>query len=378
MTAHSGILASRHQPDMAFAHEGVRVEVLRPPDLTAHHLSEWRRFQSQAPELDSPFLDPEFVKLVAQVRSDVMIGVAKQGGTTVGFFPFQRRGGVGRPVGGALSDHEAVIAVPGWACDPRLLIRACGLSAFDFSNLRVAQGPFVPFHRNVRPSHVIDLSAGFDAYVQERRAAGRNVISQTMSHARRLERQLGPLRFALHDRDPQSLRQLIEWKRQQYARTPTLDALSHRWTRDVLELVHATQTESFGGVLSTLSAGDRLIAAHMGMRSRRVLHWWFPAYDVTYSKLAPGRILLLELMRNAGAAGICSIDLGAGDEDYKLRFANSQILVAAGFVASGGPSLWSRQLRYGIETLASRLPIGRAAQWPSRVFHRIDVLRALW
>ena len=130
-------------------------------------------------------------------------------------------------------------------------------------------------------------------------------------------------------------------------------------------------------MLSTLSVGDRVVAAHMGMRSRTVLHYWFPSFDRAYAKFSPGRILLLELCRAAAAAGIREVELGAGDEDYKLRFADGAIPVAAGFVGSASLPALARHLRYGIEDLASRLPIGPAAHWPARLFRRIERLRPL-
>jgi CelD/BcsL family acetyltransferase involved in cellulose biosynthesis len=359
----------------ASAHRPARVDVLMPHDLTAEQVSEWRHFQRQTPALESPYLCPEFVRLVAGVRPGVAVAVAEEDGRTTGFFAFERRGKVGRPVGGPLSDCQAVIAAPDWQWDARALVEAAGLSVFDFTNLRAEQRPFAPFHRTVTPSHVIDVTDGFDAYARERGAAGRNAISQTSSHLRRLERRLGPFRFTLHEPDPMPLPLLIDWKRQQCCRTGAQDAFSYRWTVELLERIHATQTETFAGVLSTLSVGDRIIAAHMGMRSSTVLHWWFPAYDVAYTKLAPGRILLLELIKRAAGAGIRSIELGYGDEDYKLRFANSGIPVAAGFVgAATSLPLWYRQFRHGIEGWAGRLPIGQLARLPGKVFHRIDRL----
>jgi CelD/BcsL family acetyltransferase involved in cellulose biosynthesis len=237
-----------------------------------------------------------------------------------------------------------------------------------------AQRPFAPFHGAVRVSPVIGLGeGGFDAYARERRAAGHAVVTQTLSHARRLARRLGPLRFAMHDPDPRSLHALIAWKRDQYRATGALDVFARRWTAELLERVHAAQAEGFAGVLSTLWAGERLVAAHMGMRSRSVLHYWFPAYDPDLARLAPGRVLLLEMIRGAAAAGLRAIELGAGEEGYKLRFANGAIPVAAGLVCGRAslPLLW-RRMRRATEAVARRLPVGRAAAWPARLFFRIE------
>jgi CelD/BcsL family acetyltransferase involved in cellulose biosynthesis len=283
---------------------------------------------------------------------------------------------VGRPVGGGLSDCQAVVAAPGWSFDARALIRGAGLSVYSFTQLRAEQRPFAPFHRNLTGSPVIDLTGdGFDAYARERRAAGRNAVTQAVSHARRLALQLGPLRFVMHDPDPRSLHRLIEWKRQQYRRDRwggALDVFSHRWAVELLERAHAAQAEGFGGVLSALWAGDRMVAAHMGLRSSTVLHYWFPAYDGAHAKLAPGRILLLEMIRGAAAAGVRRIELGAGDEGYKDRFANGAIPVAAGFVGSPSLSLWSRRLWHAAEAIARRVPVALGGRRADELFFRVE------
>lgn len=354
----------------------MRVSVRRPEELDEGQLDAWKLFQSRDPLFASPFLRPEFTQLAALVRRDVETAVIEEDGELRGFLPFQRRRRSAMPVGGGLSDCQALVAAPGWGFDARAVVRAAGLAVYEFTQMRAGQVPFVPFHRKVVASPVIALEGGFDAYARERRAAGRNVVNQTMSHARRLERQLGPLRFAMHDPDPGSLHRLIGWKRRQYQRDRwggALDLFSHRWAVELLERVHAAQAGGFAGVLSTLWAGDRMVAAHMGMRSPTVLHYWFPSYDEAHAKLAPGRILLLEMIRGAAAAGLQAIELGAGDDGYKDRFANAAIPVASGLVGSPSIELWNRRLWRAAGAVAHRVPIG----WGGRRADEL-IFRAEW
>jgi len=353
----------------------VRVSVLRPEELDERRFAAWARFQGGDPLFASPFLRPEFTQLAALVRPDVVVAVLEEDGALRGFFPFQRHRRSGRPVGGGVSDCQAVVAAPGWDFDARALVRAAGLAVYEFTQMRAGQRPFAPFHREVVASPVIDLEGGFDAYAWERRAAGRNVVTQTMSHARRLERQLGPLRFVMHDPDPRSLRQVIDWKRRQYRRDRwggALDVFSRRWTVDLLERVHAAQAAGFAGVLSTLWAGERRVAAHMGMRSSTVLHYWFPAYDEAHAKLAPGRILLLEMIRGAAAAGLRAIELGAGDDGYKDRFANAAIPVASGLVGTPSLQLWGRRLWHAAEAGARKVPIAWGGRRADELLFRVE------
>lgn len=370
----------RPPPAPAGAPDETRVRVVRPDDLTDRELDTWRRFQGLSPALESPCLCPEYVRLVASVRPGVAVAVAERGCETAGFFPFQRRGRVGKPVGGPLSDCQAVLAAPWWDYDPEALVRAAGVLVQDFTYLRAEQRAFAPFHRAVEVSHTIDLRRGFDDYVRGRKEHGRRLPRatsglphQTLERARRLERQHGPLRFTMHDPDPAMLRRLIAWKSAQYKRTGVPDVFARRWTVELLERLHAAQSPAFAGVLSTLSVGGTTVAAHMGMRSASVLHWWFPAYDTAFAKLSPGAILLMEVCRHAACDGIRTVELGAGAEPYKLLVADGGIEVAAAFVGSASPPVWYRRARYAVEAFAARLPIGPAARLPEKLFRKLDM-----
>ncbi|WP_368414697.1 GNAT family N-acetyltransferase [Falsiroseomonas sp.] len=361
------------------------VTLVAPPDLDEADLAAWRRFQGQDTALASPFLCPDFTRIAAEVRRGVEVAVMRQDGAALAFLPFERRGRTGGPVAGAMSDCQAVLADARLDLDVRALVRAAGLSVHDFTFAREAQAPFRPFHRSLCTSHLIDLSAGFEAYLRERREAGRflpdgssGLPHHALQRARRLERQAGPLRFALHDPDPATLRRLIDWKRQHYRRTGAPDVFARRWTVELLERIHAMQSPSFAGVLSTLSVGRQVIAAHMGMRSRDVLHWWFPSYDIAQARHSPGIILLVELCRAAAQQGIRIIELGPGDEGYKLLMANARIPMAAGHIVAR-PSLsasW-RGIRHGMEGIAARMPLGRYAGWPAKLFRRVETAMRL-
>ena len=359
-----------------------RVELLDPRGLTTGHLAAWRSFQGARPALDSPFLTPEFIRIVAETRRNVVVAVFAEGDRIAGFFPFQRHGRTGKPVAGPLSDCQAVIAAPWWNWNPVQLVEAAGLSLYDFTNQRAEQHAFGPFVTASFISPLIDLSRGFDAYVLECRERAREMPGtssgfphQTMARMRRLERQLGPLRFEMHDPDPRALRAVLRWKSQQYRQSRHPDAFSVRWTVELLERIQAAQAPAFAGVLSTLYAGDRLLAAHMGMRSATVLHWWFPAYDVDYAKFSPGMVLLLELSRSAVETGIRTIELGAGEEPYKRLVANSGIEVAAGYVGPASLAFGYRRLQDASLQRIAELPVGALAQWPAKFVRRVEMLR---
>ena len=150
----------------------------------------------------------------------------------------------------------------------------------------------------------MDLSGGFDAYVSARLDAGVRIpVASATRKARKLERDHGPLRYSHHTTDAAAFETLMSWKSAQYERTGAANPLARQWIRDVLAAVSATETEGFGGLLSTLSVGDRLAAVHLGMRSSQVWHSWFPAYDPALASYSPGLLLLAPNGRERARAG---------------------------------------------------------------------------
>jgi CelD/BcsL family acetyltransferase involved in cellulose biosynthesis len=116
---------------------------------------------------------------------------------------------------------------------------------------------------------------------------------------------------------------VFAWKSDQCRRTGVFDFFQLSWTRELVARILSEDTPHFAGRLSALYAGDQLLAAHMGMRSERVWHWWFPVYDQAAGKYSPGGILLLRVAEAAAAEGALALDLGKGDDPYKQSFADS-------------------------------------------------------
>ena len=293
----------------------------------------WLRLQQSNPALASPYFSPEFTRIVAAVRDDVEVAVVQDGGNVVAMFPFERsRWDLAGPVGAFISDYHGVISHPDFAFDPRALLRECELVAWDFNHIPISQTCFTPFHREQNRSPIIDISAGYEAYVKERRAAGTEQIKKNGNLMHRLEREFGPLRFVAHSSDKALLDQLLAWKTEQFRHNRWRDIFSIKWVRQTMEGIHAAQTPEFAGMLSLLYAGDKLVAAHFGMRSATVWHYWFPSYDQAYAKYSPGVTLLLKMAEAAPAVGIKTIDLGCGEHSYKWRLMNGFVSTAKGSV----------------------------------------------
>jgi CelD/BcsL family acetyltransferase involved in cellulose biosynthesis len=344
------------------------VRVVAPAELTEGELDLWKQWLSEDDVLRSPCFHPEFTRAIAAVRNDVRVAVLGDGDGPAAFFPFQHgRLGFGRPVGGRLCDFHGVITRPGFEFPANEFIRRAGLVAWDYTHLPVTLTAFAPHHVAVEPSGYLDLSRGFDAYVEERRQSGSKTIAKQQRKTRKMERELGPLRFEPDVADPEMLRTMMDWKSNQYWRTGIGDVFSFDWVVALLNRLHAMRTAEFRGKLSALYAGDNLLALHFGMQTETVLHYWFPVYDPAFQEFSPGIAMLLEIARDADDAGIRRIDLGKGNEDFKTSLRSAAFDVAAGSVGGGGMIGGARQCWSRTRNWLKSSPLGAPARASARL-----------
>jgi CelD/BcsL family acetyltransferase involved in cellulose biosynthesis len=306
----------------------MRIEVLHPRQLDAQQLAEWRSMQRESLSLASPFLSPEFTLAVGRRSDRAHVAVLHDGDERVGYFPFERsRFGIGRPIGAGVSDYQGVVHRPGAKWDPIHLLRACGLAVLEFDHLAEGQTPFAPYVRRYEASPVSDLSGGYAVYVERLREQSKSVRS-LLKQERRLRRDFGDVRFDWSSGSEETLRVLLDWKSAQYRRTGRVDRFAKRWIAELVrELMH-TDTASFAGVLSALWVGPEPVALHLGLRSDRVLAFWFPAYNPKFEKYSPGMILRLRMAEAAAERQIERVDFGKGQFEHKERLKTGDLRVA--------------------------------------------------
>lgn len=346
--------------------DDIQVRVIAPRELTEGQCAAWQRWCEDDAALQSPYFDPAFTHAVGEVRNDVRVAVLEDSHGLAGFFPFERGTFYrARPVGGRLSDFHGAVLRPGVKFRAHKLIRGCGASVWDFTHLPASQFAFEGYGRTVESSPFMDVSQGFDAYIEQ--LGGSRTIKSTRNKIRKLERDVGPLRFECHVEDPHLLQTLMDWKSRQYRETGVSDVFSFPWTAALLRRLHQTRRPDFGGQLSALYAGDNLVAAHFGMHSENVLHYWFPVYDPAYAKYSPGLVLVLQVARAAADLGFSRIDLGKGDERYKLSLASGAIPVTSGSVESGAMLQAVRRCWRQTRTWLKTSPVGAPARMSARL-----------
>lgn len=341
----------------------MRVEVVRGL-LPAALIDRWIDITSRSPWLSSPFFRPEFARAVASARRDVCVAVINGGEA---LFPFQPRPlGFAQPLGSPLSDYHGVIAERGANLDLPELLRRCDLRAWSFNHVPADQESFSPWSFRTSDSPILDLALDASRLPQ-------GTVGDLGRKRRKAERALGAIEFEMNSLDPEMLAWCIERKSEQYRKNNSPDIFAWGWPRKVLETLAGYRADpEFCAMLSVLRMGGQVVAAHFGLRSRHVLHWWFPTYDLAHGRFSPGIHLLLEVIAAAPAHGVSVIDFGRGDTRYKQEFANRSVPLLEGCVSGAG---WVSAL-YRQRTRLVQLAHRRLATGSNPLYR--TVRRAYW
>jgi len=310
----------------------MNIQVIHPRELTTEQVDLWSGMMNSQDLTDSPFFHPEYVITLGRFREAVRVGIVKENERPVAFFPFEQHGETGRPLGVKLCDFQGIVSSPGTVLDARELLIGCGLKTWHFDHVVASQPEFKKWHLRLEDSPYLDLSHGFDAYVAQQKQAGHKTIPRIKRKRRKIEREIGSLRFDWHSTDRAVFETLLKWQSAQRKQTGTFDILQFDWVVQTLDAIRQIEGEDFGGTLSTLHINDTLASVYLNMRTTTVLHQWFSAYNVTFSKYSPGHIHNLAVMQVAAERGIKRIDMGRGDEPYKKSIGSGTISVAEGAV----------------------------------------------
>lgn len=350
----------------------MRIHVIKPAELSQHEISAWCDIQDGDMDLSSPFFAPEFTRAVGSARADTFVAVVESDRNIEAFFPFQRRGRAALPIGAAICDYQGLIGARSAAVSVRQLLDGCGLDVVDFNHVPAVQALFRRHSTSVSHSPYLDLNAGYSEFLARRRAGGVQEVASALRKLRKLEREIGTVRFVPDDESEAAWRKLIAWKNAQYRRTNQVEALDRPWVVETLAMIREEKSARFSGLLSCLYAGDKLLAVHFGMRSRTTWHYWFPAYDIEYNRYSPGLVLLLKMAEHGADSGIKMIDLGRGRTRYKTALADGEIELCEGSIERRASILGAlRVTRKAIERGWSALPVGSARHWPRRLFNRL-------
>ncbi len=314
--------------------------------LPAQDLVAWRALMMGQPQSQRAFVSPTFCAAAesAYGRPVRVVLVRRHAdGPLLGVLPVQARPsfvgalGVYEPVAGVMNDWFGLLATPDLQVSPESLLAASGIGCIDFSHLDDTQATHGLRGESPRVGLRTRIHGTGDAHWEALRLVDKKLVSDTERRERRLVAEHGPLTFAFQSAQPrEALQQLIALKQDQYRRTGHLQApLFDAGNTSLLHALLVQRDPLCAGVLSTLHAGDQLVAVHFGLQSGDMLHFWFPVYEDRYAAYSPGRILYRYVIRDAHLHGVSVIDRGEGDSKAKRDFANEEHLFYKGVWARG-------------------------------------------
>lgn len=357
----------------------MKIDVIRPRDLTRRQIDQWAAFQGLCPVRDNPFLSPHWAVAVerAQMRGDNDPGLRVAViGEDEGFFPARVGSVTAMPAGAPMVDYQAVIGRPGLEVDPKALVRALGVSRLDFNHMLEDQTAFAPYLRGPAQSWVVDLGDGYKAYDAQTRARS-GVIKDIERKRRRVERDIGAARFTALSTSAEDFRQVIDWKRVQYRSTNQPDIFKTDWCMRLVDNLFEQREAGFGGGLFTLHVNGELAAGHFHLRGASTIHGWLISHNPAFERFSPGMLLFQDILKWMPDAGYSRLDLGCGDYRFKRELSNIQVRTGYGFVGTPSPATLARKLAYSLRGAAERLPLGRASALPGKAMRRLDLMRAL-
>jgi CelD/BcsL family acetyltransferase involved in cellulose biosynthesis len=357
----------------------VHIEVLRPKELSPAMAATWRALQRQGRGWDSPFLSPCWARSVELARGGrgVRVAVVSDGGEPRAFMAATVGQITAAAAGGPMSDYEGFVGDPGPDFDPAALVRALGVSRYDFSHLPADQAAFAPHARGQIVSWIVDLPDGYDAYAAQRRAAGSSALKELDRKRRKAEREAGEIVFTAASTSRADFDRLIELKREQFRRTNQTDVLAVGWTQRLMEGLFSLERPDFGGGLFTLHIGGRLAAVQFNLIGETTIHAWMIAHDAALERYSPGLLLFQNIFRWMDDQPYNRLDLGYGDYRFKTELSNLQTPLIFGFVGTPSPATLLREAAYGVRRAAEALPLGKVSALPGKAMRRLDLIRGL-
>ncbi len=354
------------------------VTIVTPNAVPLNIRARWRNTLASCKALSSPFLTPEFASFMGQVRDDTKVIIARDTDGLVAVLALHIDvHGKARPVGAPVSDHQALIAEPGFDASLADILETAKVSFITFSALNDPDEMIKLDQSTPTFSHIIEMDGGADDYFAAQRVAHAKHFKKMRQRARNIERDFGKATFVFDSKDLADFECLLGWKHDQYARTGKCDVLDVPWIDALLR-----QTWQASGpvraVLSMMKIDGRPAAAELGLVGQGTYHSWIAAYDPEFGKYSPGLMVMHEVIAAVPTLGAVRVDLGAGHDHYKKYYANSQIPLARGLVLGRGPA--ARQYRMwqtGIDLLERGLG-EKVAQLPVRLASSLDFMAACY
>ena len=335
----------------------MQVELFKPSEMNADFWQAFTMLRDASADYDDPFFDPEFARLVGEIRDDTFIAVGFDAGQTApsAFWPLHvRPGGWARPIGGPFSDWHGPVLKKGEVIDPCLFLSAAGLSGFTaFGMPGALSWGHIP---NRAGAHLTLMQEGWDAYLASQAKLYPKHFKKMRRLQRNIQRDFTDIRYNLDDTSRDAFDWLIERKRCQYDKTGRHDVLAPDWVRDLLERLRGHHSSRLSARLMTLRLDGQIVAAEFDLCSDRIIHGWLVAFDPDYGSYAPGYLLRHEILRAMDGMEQSTYDASAGQDYYKKYYTNYQLPMDAGVLRAEPKTGLPRLMAEGWRLTENALP----------------------
>lgn len=281
---------------------------------------------------DDPFFDPDFARLVGEVREDTRIGVAFAGEDVVGFWPLHERPGQwARPIGGPFSDWHGPILKQGADLSASAFLTGLGLAGMTcFGLMPQTQQPLPNFTRV--GANMTNLSKGWDAFIEDQQKRWPKHFKKMRRVLRNVERDFSEAQFEWDDTSQKSYEALVQLKSDQFARTGFHNVLKPEWAAKLLDRLRHYQGPRLRTRLVSLHYDGQLASAELNLQSDKIMHGWLTVFDQAYSSYSPGNQIVQDVFEHMCGVGIHTYDAGPGLDHYKRHYANYHLPVDSGIL----------------------------------------------
>lgn len=349
----------------------------RPEEMSEEQWQIYAALRDARAIYDDPFFDPDFARLVGEVREDTRIGFASDREGVFAVWPMHiRPGNWARPIGSPFSDWNAPIL----SQDTELLPQEI-LAGFDISGMST-QGymPVDITHTSELDrvgANLSDLSEGWEAFYANQEKRWPKHFKKMRRIYRNVARDFTEMRFVWDDPSDVSFQRLLDLKQDQFARTGYHDVLKAPWTRALFDRLRSFQGPRLRSRVSSLCFDDRLATAEFNLQSDTVLHGWITAFDQDFGAYSPGNMLVQEMLERMGDDGIKLYDAGPGLDHYKRHYANLQVPIESGVIAGNVSQLTPARMVGRAWRLGEQVMPGKAATIMARARRRMDQIASV-
>ncbi len=350
----------------------MKFALYHPQDLSVEQWQIYAALRNARPIYDNPFFDPDFARMVGEVREDARIGFASDKEGVFAIWPMHLRpGNWARPIGAPFSDWNGPILSADTKLSAGEILAGFDLSGFTTQGFMPATGaPLKGLQR--AGAHITDLSVGAEVFFAEQLHLWPKHYKKMRRVYRKIDNDFSRMEFNWDDRCPETYNRLIELKQAQFARTGYHDVLKAPWVKGLFQRLKSYEGPRMRTRLISLFYDDRHAASEFNLQSDTIMHGWITAFEQEMKAYSPGNMLIEEMLKRMPGEGLYVYDAGPGLDHYKRHYSNLVVPIDAGVVPGISYGLVPSRIAGRAWRLGENILPGKASAIMARARRRMD------